>query len=323
MSDDIKSPYRYDFAGSFLRPENLKQARKDFEEGKISREQLTSVEDEEIRKIVAKQKAAGYHIITDGEFRRKFWHLDFMWGFEGIGHREAIAGVQFNDEVAQLEDTYLTGKVKAKAHPFVEYFKFLKQFEDDNTVAKYTISAPAQTFQQMIVPQNFKNTRKYPIMIKTSIGSGVAQISIYGIKEEVEYEVEISSKILSYIPYNVVYETDNSLASGKEKVAQNGMNGCKSITYKILKLNGAQVSSTVLSTDTYDPMNKIIKRGPSKTTETSTVPKEETTKTEPEPTPKKEPEPISEPEPDPEPTPTPSQTEKETNTITNNTAEGI
>lgn len=161
----------------------------------------------------------------------------------------------------------------------------------------------------------FKNTRKYPIMIKTSIGSGVAQISIYGVKEEVEYEVEISSKILSYIPYKVVYETDNSLASGKEKVAQNGMNGCKSITYKILKLNGAQVSSTVLSTDTYDPMNKIIKRGPSKTIETSTVPKEETTKTEPEPTPETEPTPT----PAPEPTPT----EKETNVITNNTAEGI
>ena len=161
----------------------------------------------------------------------------------------------------------------------------------------------------------FKNTRKYPIMIKTSIGSGVAQISIYGVKEEVEYEVEISSKILSYIPYKVVYETDNSLASGKEKVAQNGMNGCKSITYKILKLNGAQVSSTVLSTDTYDPMNKIIKRGPSKTIETSTVPKEETTKTEPEPTP--------ETEPTPTPAPEPTSTEKETNVITNNTAEGI
>lgn len=160
----------------------------------------------------------------------------------------------------------------------------------------------------------FKNTRKYPIMIKTSIGSGVAQISIYGIKEEVEYEVEISSKILSYIPYKVVYETDNSLASGKEKVAQNGMNGCKSITYKILKLNGAQVSSTVLSTDTYDPMNKIIKRGPSKTTETSTVPKEETTKTEPESTPT--------PETTPEPEPTPTPTEEETNTITNDAVEG-
>ena len=161
----------------------------------------------------------------------------------------------------------------------------------------------------------FKNTRKYPVMIKTSIGNGIAQISIYGIKEEVEYEVEISSKILSYISYKVVYETDNSLASGTEKVVQNGMNGCKSITYKILRLNGKQVSSTVLSTDTYDPMNKIIKRGPSKTTETSTVPKEETTKTEPEPTPETEPTPT----PAPEPTPT----EKETNVITNNTAEGI
>ncbi len=163
----------------------------------------------------------------------------------------------------------------------------------------------------------FKNTRKYPVMIKTSIGNGIAQISIYGIKEEVEYEVEISSKILSYISYKVVYETDNSLASGTEKVVQNGMNGCKSITYKILKLNGKQVSSTVLSTDTYDPMNKIIKRGPSKTTETSTVPKEETTKTEPEPTtepePKEEPETTPAQEPEPAPTPNPG----ENNTLIN------
>lgn len=165
----------------------------------------------------------------------------------------------------------------------------------------------------------FKNTRKYPVMIKTSIGNGIAQISIYGIKEEVEYEVEISSKILSYISYKVVYETDNSLASGTEKVVQNGMNGCKSITYKILRLNGKQVSSTVLSTDTYDPMNKIIKRGPSKTTETSTVPKEETTKTEPEPTtepePKEEPETTPAQEPEPAPTPNPGENNTSINSV--------
>ncbi|MGN0436428.1 MAG: 5-methyltetrahydropteroyltriglutamate--homocysteine methyltransferase, partial [Wujia sp.] len=70
-------------------------------------------------------------------------------------------GVQFNGELAALEDTYLIGKIRAKAHPFVEYFKFLKQFEDENTVAKYTIPAPAQTFQQMIIPDNYENTRKY------------------------------------------------------------------------------------------------------------------------------------------------------------------
>ena len=108
----------------------------------------------------------------------------------------------------------------------------------------------------------FKNSRKYPIMIKTYVSNGIAKMEIYGIKEEVEYEVEIASTILNYIPYNVVYETDNSLAPGQEKVAQNGMQGMKSITYKILRLNGAEVSRKVLSTDTYDAMNKIIKKGP-------------------------------------------------------------
>lgn len=130
----------------------------------------------------------------------------------------------------------------------------------------------------------FKNTRKYPIMLKTSIGSGVARIDVFGIKEDVEYEVEISSKILSYTPFKVVRENDSSLAPGKERVAQNGMNGCKSITYKILKLNGKEVSRTVLSSDTYDPMNKIIKVGPSKTTEVSTQPVKEPEPTPPTPT---------------------------------------
>lgn len=158
----------------------------------------------------------------------------------------------------------------------------------------------------------FKNTRKYPIMIKTSIGGGVAKISIFGIKEEVEYEVEISTKILSYTPYKVIYETDNSLASGTEKVSQSGMNGCKSITYKILKLNGAQVSSTVLSTDTYDPMNKIIKKGLEKVIETTTTPEVETPTQET--TPEPEPEPTPEQTTTTEPTPTPEPTLEETNT---------
>ena len=82
-----------------------------------------------------------------------------MWGFEGVTH-QAGGGVQFNAEMAALDDTWLVGKVKAKPHPFVEYFKFLKQFEDENTVAKYTIPAPAQMFQQMIVPMNIQSTRK-------------------------------------------------------------------------------------------------------------------------------------------------------------------
>ena len=155
------TPFRYDYVGSFLRPEKLKAAKKAFEEGTITQEELDRVTDACVTEIVAKQKVAGYHAITDGEFRRKFWHLDFMWGFEGVGHEQTGSGVQFDGELASLEDTYLTGKIKAKAHPFVEHFKFLKQFEDENTVAKYTIPAPAQMYQQMIVPQNIEQTRKF------------------------------------------------------------------------------------------------------------------------------------------------------------------
>ena len=157
----IKTPYRYDFVGSFLRPQALKDAKASFQAGKISEAEFDKVVNDEITKVVAKQKELGYHVITDGEFRRSFWHLDFMWGFEGVEHEATGNGVPFNDELAVLDDTYLVGKIKAKPHPFVEYFKFLKQFEDENTVAKYTIPAPAQTFQQMIVPANFETTRKF------------------------------------------------------------------------------------------------------------------------------------------------------------------
>ena len=157
----LQTPFRYDFVGSFLRPQALKDAKAAYRDGKITKEEFDKVVNEEITKVVAKQKKLGFHAITDGEFRRTFWHLDFMWGFEGVAHENTGNGVKFDAELAVLDDTYLVGKIKAKTHPFVEYFKFLKQFEDENTVAKYTIPAPAQTFQQMIVPDNIANTRKF------------------------------------------------------------------------------------------------------------------------------------------------------------------
>ncbi len=157
----LKTPFRYDFVGSFLRPQALKDAKAAYQDGQITKEAFDKVVSEEITKVVAKQKELGFHVITDGEFRRTFWHLDFMWGFEGVEHENTGNGVRFDAELAVLDDTYLVGKIKAKPHPFVEYFKFLKQFEDENTVAKYTIPAPAQMLQQLIVPANFESTRKF------------------------------------------------------------------------------------------------------------------------------------------------------------------
>ena len=118
----------------------------------------------------------------------------------------------------------------------------------------------------------FKNTRTYPIKIEATAKNGVCKMSIYGIKEETEYEVVIQSEVLSYISYTTKYEDDDSLDEGEEVVEQSGYNGCTSEAYRILKKNGEVVSKTLLSKDTYDPMTRIIKRGTKKeavTTETN------------------------------------------------------
>lgn len=107
----------------------------------------------------------------------------------------------------------------------------------------------------------FENSREYPILIKTKSNGGIAEVKIFGVKKEVEYEIEIVPTVLSYTAYSVVYRDDASIAAGIEKVSQSGMRGCKTITYKITKLNGQEVKKEVLSTDTYTPMNKIVKRG--------------------------------------------------------------
>lgn len=107
----------------------------------------------------------------------------------------------------------------------------------------------------------FKNTRNYPIKIVSSAKNGVVSITIKGIKEEKEYEVVLTSTVLSTTPNKTVYENNNSLEKGKEKIIQKGYTGKKSIAYKILKYNGKTVSKTVLSKDTYKPMNRIVQVG--------------------------------------------------------------
>ena len=143
----LQTPFRYDYVGSFLRPERLKKARADFESGMINPSQLKEVEDECILDLVNKIKDLGYHVITDGEFRRSTWHLDFMWGFNGIEHKKTLAGnTTFDGEAAMIDDTYMISKISVKKHPFVEHFKFIKALEDENTIAKQTIPSPGQFY---------------------------------------------------------------------------------------------------------------------------------------------------------------------------------
>jgi len=153
------APFKYDIVGSFLRPDYLKNARKEYADGKITVKELSEVENKAITDLIVKQKAAELRVITDGEFRRSSWHLDFMWAFNGIGHEKTKDGIPFHGEPALIDDTFLTGKVSVDHHPFVEHFKFVKQFENENIVARQTIPAPAQFLFQLIIPENLESTK--------------------------------------------------------------------------------------------------------------------------------------------------------------------
>ena len=156
---NLKTPFRYDFVGSFLRPERLKEARRAFDNGNICYDELKKVEDETITELVSKLKELGYHVITDGEFRRATWYLDFMWALDGVGHKPTKTGLPFHGEDAIVDDTYLVGKLKLSGeHPFIDHFRFVKQFEDENTVAKQTIPSPAQFLAQFLFPFNLEST---------------------------------------------------------------------------------------------------------------------------------------------------------------------
>ena len=107
----------------------------------------------------------------------------------------------------------------------------------------------------------FVNTRSYPIKIEASVKSGIAEFKFHGIAEETEYEIKIIPVVTGSIPFSTVYEDDPSLPFGVERVKQGGHSGCRVTTYKEVRLNGNTISKDVITTDTYNPMKKIIIRG--------------------------------------------------------------
>ena len=139
-----KAPFRLDHVGSFLRPERLKEARAKFNAGEITAEELERVENEEIIALVKKEKELGLQSITDGEFRRAFWHLDFLENLDGVELVEVEHfSVQFKDKDVKPKTLRIVGKIDfSENHPFVKHFKFLKEHAGDTPV-KLTIPSPS------------------------------------------------------------------------------------------------------------------------------------------------------------------------------------
>ena len=139
-----KAPFRLDHVGSFLRPERLKEARAKFNAGEINAEELERVENEEIIALIEKEKELGLQSVTDGEFRRAFWHLDFLENLDGVELVEVDHfSVQFKDKDVKPKTLRIVGKVDfSENHPFVKHFKFLKEHAGDTPV-KLTIPSPS------------------------------------------------------------------------------------------------------------------------------------------------------------------------------------
>ncbi len=139
-------PLKADHVGSFLRTEPIKEARAAFANDEITQADLKAVEDQEITKLVQKQIEVGLKAITDGEFRRAWWHLDFLAGLEGVELFETEYVSNFKGAKTKNNAIKVTGKVDFNNHYMLDHFKFLKeaveQYGDGTQVAKFSIPSP-------------------------------------------------------------------------------------------------------------------------------------------------------------------------------------
>jgi 5-methyltetrahydropteroyltriglutamate--homocysteine methyltransferase len=158
----VKPPFRADQVGSLLRPPELKAAREQFKAGKLPLSELRKVEDSSIRKAIALQEAAGMQGVTDGEFRRAFWHVDFLTGFDGIVATQGQYALKFHGEGGAESETksmmVVNGKVKRTRPVMVEHFKFLKK--ETKKTAKLCIPAP--TYLHMRGGRRVVDAKAYP-----------------------------------------------------------------------------------------------------------------------------------------------------------------
>ncbi|UOQ47383.1 5-methyltetrahydropteroyltriglutamate--homocysteine S-methyltransferase [Gracilibacillus caseinilyticus] len=144
----VTAPFRADHVGSLLRPESLLEARKAYQEGNISAAELREVENKEIAHIVDKQIEVGLELVSDGEFRRRFWHTDFLEHLNGIEGYVPEVGYIFNgNEETERYNIRNNGKISFNQdHPFLQDFKEFNEIVNGRADAKQTIPSPNQLF---------------------------------------------------------------------------------------------------------------------------------------------------------------------------------
>src|SRR3984893_6611297 len=139
-----KPPFRADHVGSLLRTAPVKEARVRRARGEISAQDLAATEDREIAKLIKRQEEVGLRAVTDGEFRRSWWHLDFLWGLEGVERHVMDQGIAFAGVTTRPEGARVVGKLGFRGHPMVDHFRFVQAHT--KRTPKITIPAPSAMY---------------------------------------------------------------------------------------------------------------------------------------------------------------------------------
>jgi 5-methyltetrahydropteroyltriglutamate--homocysteine methyltransferase len=181
MSPRTTPPFRADHVGSLLRPPGLLRARDDFAAGKITAGELRSAEDEAIREAVAMQQEVGLQSVTDGEFRRASWHMDFIYSLGGIAKAPGHLTVKFQNAAGKIEFTpaaiHVNRKVTLDKTIFGEDFAFLQSIAG----AVSPPGAPDPLDPQRLVP---KLTIPSPSMVHYRGGLAMIDKGVYPDVEE-------------------------------------------------------------------------------------------------------------------------------------------
>jgi 5-methyltetrahydropteroyltriglutamate--homocysteine methyltransferase len=163
MAVQTKPPFRADMVGSLLRSKAVHEARDQKAAGKITADDLRKIEDREIAILVKKQEQIGLKAVTDGEFRRAFWHFDFLEHLTGVEGYQS-SGIQFKGVTTKAHAVRVKGKIDFPTdHPHLAHFKYLKS--TTNHVAKMTIPSPSMLHyrggKQAVDPSAYANMEDY------------------------------------------------------------------------------------------------------------------------------------------------------------------
>ena len=143
MAQRTAPPFRADHVGSLLRPTELHEARAKAKRGEMSADALRALQDRHIREAVAKQESIGMQLVTDGEFRRDWWHIDFIHGFDGVelAAGDAYGDAKFKNTEEQPPFMTVKSRIRRTKPSMLEHFKFLKSVA--KRTPKFTMPSPA------------------------------------------------------------------------------------------------------------------------------------------------------------------------------------